>query len=427
MKIRVLHVSHSAMLSGAEQALVRLIRAMDRTRFESLVVLPEDGPLRPALEEAGARTRVLPIRWWIPATHWSADEFASQFRGLEERWQDLVYLTGQERINLIHSNTIVTIEGALAATALGLPHVWHSRGSFGHGFPPAYADRLEFFFSVIDELAGHIVCVSTAVLKQTRHYIDRTPCSVVPDGFDLKPISASDIRRELDLPETARVVACIGGIQRRKGQLDLIDAMALVKRENPGAVLLLCGGAGDTQYVEEITRRIQQSELSSAVRLLGFRDDVASVIAHSSVIAHPSYSEGFPLAVLEAMAAGKPVVATYCGGPEDMIEDGVSGVLVNPGNASELAAAICRLLDDEPRAVRMGEAAQRRAERFTSQAYARGIEQTFTERLRSSGSISPDPVRATSVMLRVLAELDGFVRASHSAESTSFAAPHAPS
>jgi hypothetical protein len=124
MKYRILHVSHLASLSGAEQALLRLMGNMDRALFDSLVVLPSDGPLRATLDELGVETRVLPIRWWIPATHWNASEFLHQMQGLEERWQDLARLAARESVHLIHTNTVVTIEGALAAAALGIPHVW---------------------------------------------------------------------------------------------------------------------------------------------------------------------------------------------------------------------------------------------------------------------------------------------------------------
>jgi len=404
MRLRVLHISHSAALSGAEQALLRVVAAMDRSRFESIVVLPEDGPLRAQLDSMGIETRVLPVRWWIPATNWTAAYFAAQFDGIQSRWRDLADLAAREKVHLIHSNTLVTFEGALAARALGIRHVWHSRGSFGRGFPPAYADDLPFFFSIVEEIGGRIVCVSNSVLAQTRQYAPNMECRVIPDGFDMDtPASQtrSDLRSELDLPGNSRLIACIGGIQRRKAQLDLIEALSLARRSHPNAVLLLCGSISEASYGNEVQERITALGLSQSARLLGFRDDVMNIIDQCDLIVHPSYSEGFPLSILEAMAAGKPVVATRCGGSEDMIEDGASGVLVKPAEPAELAQAICRVLGDPAHSRVLGNAARERAKLFTVSASAGKLQEIFTEAVHASPSKRPNPAAASEVAARV--------------------------
>jgi hypothetical protein len=191
VKTRILHVSHSAAFSGAEQALLRLLSGINRDRFEPLVVLPEDGQLRVQLTRIGVRTFILPVAWWIPATHWTSSEFASQLEGLDERWRALAQLASHENVHLIHTDTIVTIEGALAAAALGIPHLWHSRGLFSptspNPFPPKYLGDDDFLFSIIDDLAQHVVCVSKAVYDQAASHLARTLCTVIPDGFDPEP------------------------------------------------------------------------------------------------------------------------------------------------------------------------------------------------------------------------------------------------
>jgi len=389
MKYRILHVSHLASLSGAEQSLLRLMGNMDRARFDSLVVLPTDGPLRAALSELGVETRVLPIRWWIPATHWSASEFMHQMQGLEQRWQDLARLATRESVDLIHTNTVVTIEGALAAAALGIPHVWHSRGLFGNGFPPPYLDHPSFFYSVIDELGDRVVCVSNTVHRQASQFLRRTACTVIPNGFDPSNRSLSsraEFLAEFGLSAAARVIVCIGGVQRRKGQLDLIEALARVKDEYPEAVLLLCGGAGDSPYVAEVRERIRDLGLISCVKFLGFRGDVWNIVHHCELVVQPSHSEGFGLAVLEAMAVGKPVIATRCGGPEDIVEDNISGLLVAPGTPGELTGAISSLLADTGRARIIAAAARKRATLFTAAASARDLERLLARVLTTAAS-----------------------------------------
>jgi len=324
--------------------------------------------------------------------------------GRETRWRDLADLTARKGIHLIHSNTLVTIEGALATLALGIPHVWHSRGSFGQGFPPEYADDLSFFFSIVEQIGGPLICVSNPVLTQTRQYVHSVECRVIPDGFDVESsasLACSDLRSELELASDSKLIACIGGIQRRKGQLDLIDALGLVRRAHRNAVLLLCGPICEAAYGNEVRERVAELGLPESVRLLGFRADVANIIGQSELIVHPSYSEGFPLSILEAMAAGKPVVATRCGGSEDMIEDGASGILINPAKPEQLAQAICQVLNDPAHSRALGNAARERAKLFTVSASAGKLQEIFTEAVHASPSKRPNPAAASAVAARV--------------------------
>jgi glycosyltransferase involved in cell wall biosynthesis len=396
MKYRVLHVSHLASLAGAEQALLRLTAGMDREQFTSLVVLPSDGPLRDALTKADVHTCISPIRWWIPATHWGSAEFVAQMDGLEQRWRALARLAERERVDLVHTNTLVTVEGALAAAALGIPHVWHSRGLFdeqpGNSFPPSYVHDLSFFYSTIDRLGDHVICVSKAVQDQAARYLRSTSSTTIADGFDPRRAEASGragFLAEFGLPADARAIACVGGVQRRKGQLDLIGAFASVTKEYPEAVLLLCGETGDAEYVESVRSRIRCLGLISNVKFLGFRSDVARIVHHCELVAQPAHSEGFGLAILESMAAGKPVIATRSGGPEDIIGDGISGILVTPGAPEELASAISLLLGNADLAQKIGTAARRRAMLFTVPAASRKIENLWKKMMVTSKTAQP--------------------------------------
>src|SRR4051794_4106136 len=300
---RIAYLSHQSGV-GSEMALVRLLSALDRSRIEPLVVLPEEGPLRGAVEALSIPVHVLPLAWWIPATHWSAERYLAQLEGLEERAAALEHWLVRERIDIVHTNTIVTLEGALAAARLGLPHVWHSRGFFGGGFPPAYLDETRFFLSAVDQLAGAIVCVSEGVRRQMAEVCRLAPLRVVYDGFDLdrflaRPVADPQaIRARYGLAETARVVACVGGIQRRKGQLDLVEAAARRALDLPDLVCVLAGGAGDAEYLSVLRERIAALGLNDRFRFIGFEPEVRDLLAISTALAHPSHSEGFGLAIL---------------------------------------------------------------------------------------------------------------------------------
>jgi glycosyltransferase involved in cell wall biosynthesis len=368
---------------GSERVLANLLSALDRGRFEPLVVLPEDGPLRGEIEKLSVPVHILPLGWWIPATHWSAGAFLAQLAGLRGRTDALAALLEQERVDLVHTQFIVTLEGALAAARLGLPHVWHSRGFFGGGFPPAYFDDPGFFLSVVDLLADALVCVSRGVEAQAATVCRLAARHVIPDGFDLdaflsRPVEdPRGLRARYGIAGSARVVACVGGIQRRKGQLDLVEAAAPLAREFPDLVFALAGGAGDAEYLAALDARIAELGLRRHVRRIGFEPDIRNLLSLSEALVHPSHSEGLGLAILEAMAAGLPVVATRCGGPEEIVEDGVSGLLAPVGSPGELAAALRRLLADPEGARAMGRAAAKRARAFSLEESARRMEEVY--------------------------------------------------
>jgi len=374
--MRIAYLSHQSGV-GSEMALARLLSKL--ARVEPMVVLPEDGPLRGELEALGIPVRILPLAWWIPATHWSAERFLAQLEGLSDRAAALEAWLQEERIGAVHTNTIVTLEGALAAARLGLPHVWHSRGFFGGGFPPAYLDDTGFFFSVVDLLADALVCVSRGVEQQAAASCRLAARHVVYDGFDLDRFLARPVEERgavlarYGIAENARVVACVGGLQRRKGQLDLVEAAPLLK-DLPGLVFALAGAPADAEYVEALKARIAELGLQERFRFLGFEPEVRDLLSISEILVHPSHSEGFGLAILEAMAMGLPVVATRCGGPEEIVEDGVSGLLVPPESPRELAAALRRALADPGE---LGAKAAERARAFSLESTARRMEEIY--------------------------------------------------
>jgi glycosyltransferase involved in cell wall biosynthesis len=394
-RAKILYINHLATLSGADQALLRLLSHLDRNRYEPVVVLPADGPLRERLAALSIRTRISPIHWWIPATHWSEEHFRAQLQGLPERVEALARIAEEEEADLIHTNTVVTLEGGLAAARLGLPHVWHSRGLVGNGFPPAYFGDPAPVFETLDRLADAIVCVSRGVEEQAAEFLQgkgTTPRLVIPDGFDAaaflaRPIGTrEDLLRRHGLPDDARLIVTLGGIQRRKGQLDLVEAVALLRPDFPGLTVILAGEATDAEYLAALDIRIAELGLENAVHHIGFEPDIRTLLAHAEMMVHPSHSEGFSLAILEAMSAGKPVIATRSGGPEEIVEDGVSGRLVPVQDPESLAAAIRTVLIYFETAAALGRQAAERALHFGLDQTARKTEEIYRRLLLERGS-----------------------------------------
>lgn len=166
------------------------------------------------------------------------------------------------------------------------------------------------------------------------------------------------LRAEFGLDERARVVLCVGTLRRAKGHRYLIEAAARLKPVLEHVVYLFLGEGSTRQELEE---QIRTLGLEGTVRLLGARRDVAAVLSLAEVFVLPSLWEGLPIALLEAMAMGRPCVATRVAGTVEVLTDGETGVLVPPEDPESLAQGIRGLLGDRDRAALLGHNARRAA------------------------------------------------------------------
>lgn len=216
----------------------------------------------------------------------------------------------------------------------------------------------------------------------------------VPNGIRL-PAGNAPGRAVLDLPE-GPVVLSVGQLEAIKGHRDLIDAWAAVRAEVPDATLLLLGTGSLRAELEECTRR---NGVASSVFFLGFRKP-RPFLAACDLLVQPSVSEGMPNAVLEAMAARRPVVATRVGGIPEVVTEGKTGVLVPPADPPALARAIVDLLADPARRSVMGEAAWRRVrDRFLTERMVTLTEGAYQRSHRQAVPGFPQPARQRAVAL----------------------------
>jgi glycosyltransferase involved in cell wall biosynthesis len=220
--------------------------------------------------------------------------------------------------------------------------------------------------------------------------------TIIPNGIDVdrfsKPRASGRLHRELGLPSDAALVGVVGRLTRFKGLETFLEAAAVIAPQHPSARFLIVGdGVGRTQtldkdaeYRAELERLVARLGLQDRVIFTGFRADVENVFADLSVAVQPSLSEGLSNVLLEAMAAGVPVVATRVGGTSEAIRDGVNGVLVPSADSEALAEAIGSLLAVPPLAARLGNAARRSVtERFSLDQLATNTA-TFYESLLQS-------------------------------------------
>lgn len=359
----ILFISELVDLGGGERNLVSLMTALDRGRYQPLLLCPGPGPLVDELARHGIRSIMAPfgraakILGCIPVISIpTLLRFARIF--------------ADERIGLIHANCFSGfVFSALPARIAGIPLVLTVHGwSSGRGIQGM----------IINHCAAAVIAVSTAV----QHFFcppGSRLCGkvrVIHPGVDTALFAPSGQRRKtmraaLGIPEAAPLIGMVGRFQPVKGHRYFIEAARLVSARFPDARFLLVGAPlfnrpDDKDYPAEISALVRDAGLADRVISTGFRNDIPDIMSALDVLAFPSIRESYGLAVAEAMAAGIPVVAARCAGPDDTVVDGLTGYLVPVGDSTALAERLCELIADPARARRMGTAGRERcAERLS--------------------------------------------------------------
>jgi glycosyltransferase involved in cell wall biosynthesis len=196
---------------------------------------------------------------------------------------------------------------------------------------------------------------------------DASNIVVIRNGITLaKPAGKNRgavLRQELGLPPAARLAAVFSRLNRMKGVEYFLDAARVIAEVYPDVCFLVVGDGGIKKELEERASRLG---LGPRIVFTGFRSDVPDLLAEVYISVLPSLSEGTSNTLLESMAAGIPVIATRVGGNPEVVEDGVSGLLVSPRDSAGLAAAMARLLEDGDLALRLGQAGRQRVSKLFS-------------------------------------------------------------
>jgi glycosyltransferase involved in cell wall biosynthesis len=295
-------------------------------------------------------------------------------------WVRLVRLMRREKIEILHTHKHGSnFWGAIISLVTGVPvflaheHSWQYSGS---------RVRILIDRFLIARRATRMIAVSAPdrdAMISIEH-ISPGKIVVVPNGITFKaPTDVEAVRDELQLPSGALVMACVG--VRVEKRVDLvIRALDLLRSDHPNLQLLVIG---DYQSELERLRGLAESlRLSDRIRFLGERHDVPSLLAVSELAVLASDREGAPLAILEYMAAGCAIVASRVGGIPNMIEDGVEGLLVQPGDPEWLARSLGELAASPTRRAELGSAArERQARDFSLEAVVRQTGELYTESL----------------------------------------------
>lgn len=386
--IRTLFVSHDSSLYGAQQSLLGLVSRIDPQVIRSHVVTPYMGDLGRELEKLGIPVHVLPIPHWVASTtNVSTGRLGlcrEVVRDLRSRVSALVDLIRKHSINIVYTNTVACIDGALAARAAGVPHIWHLRERIAGNRDLKSALPAWLTNRIVAALSSRIITNSNSLRNHYARVASPQKISVVHNGIDLEAFSPGPPRRpglreELSFPPATRLVVMIAAVTPRKGHMLLAEAATLVRHANRNVAFLAVGG-GHHEYVKMIKSRVEQLGINDCFHFLDWRSDIPDILRASDVLVVASDQEPFGRTVVEAMATGLPVVATRSGGPEEIIVDGETGLLVPLHDPRAMADAVGAVVRDPDLARRMGQAGRRRAQAFFGlDAYANAAQNVLRQ------------------------------------------------
>ena len=372
---RVLFVDHAGVLGGAELSLLDLAAALgDRAE----VVLLSDGPFRAALEARSIAVSVEALgalRKVKKTTRFPSPAALADAVRLARR----VAAHARRRAVICANSQKAFMVSAFAGVLARRPVVWHLRDILA---PPHFsASNVRAAVTLANVRAARVICNSRATAAAfTGAGGDASLVRVVHNGIDPAPFDAVTdddvraIRSELLIPEGAFVVALFGRFHHWKGQQVLLQALA----DLPDTHALFVGAPlfGEEAFDSALRAEAGKLRVAARAHFVGFRADVPALMRAVDVVVHASvYPEPFGRVIVEGMLAGRPVIATRAGGVEEIVSDGVTGVLVAPDDPTALAAAIGALRNEPARAASLAArgAAHARAQ-FSVASMVRGVE-----------------------------------------------------
>jgi glycosyltransferase involved in cell wall biosynthesis len=393
--IKIAILDHSPDIGGAETSIVTLGKHIDRSQFSITVILPSEGSFSRELDKIGIYAKVIYLPIGLLRLK-RGDVFPSLVFILAYLFyiqfflmKLFIYLR-KNRFDLVMTNTVKAhIYGSIVASLCRIPVIWR----FHDILSPT--DFSPFLIRIIILFGRWFPKRILAVSKVTKEYLARNglkddKIEIIFNGidselFEIKDVS-KDIRRELKIEGKTKLIGCIGRIIPEKGQKSFLLSIPGVIKKYPEAFSLIIGDVflKEEAYKEELLEIIKKNGLEERIKFMGFRKDIGDVIRSLDLVIFPSVAqEAFPLSVLEAMALGKPVIASNIGGVSEIIEDGITGMLIEPNHPEQITDRILHLLSNQEIYSSIAQKAKEVVtERFSLQKYVAAMEEAFTRALR---------------------------------------------
>ena len=382
------YLTHGARnIGGGEYILASLIRKLDRDLFRPVVFFAHKNEIIAELEAEGVAT--VPIALNRKMISLFRDDVARSpihlIRFFPAVFKDILAVRRailSRGIDLLHPHdNLSKILGGVAAATAGIPAVAHCHDLLGQGF----IDRM--LLQAQRLLMDRVIAVSGSVQERLiQGGMDPRQIRTIENGIDVERFSpgrSSLSRAGLSIPEAHRVIGVVGMFDPVKGHVFLLKAIKRLQKT--GAGNLTCLLVGEGRLEAELKAYVNATGINGQVCFLGYRRDVADLMALMDVVVMPSLRESFGIVALEAMAMKVPVIASRIGGLEEIVEHEKTGLLVTPADADALAEAIRKLADNPEMSRRMGAAGRRKVEeKFSIESTIRRTEALYRECIESA-------------------------------------------
>lgn len=368
--MRLIFLSHGNNLNGAERCLAEAVRGLTHEGHEVGVVVPSEGDLAPVLRGFGATVVIVPHRWWVHDDGRTELTWRQKAKNSADHFVDANKITRVIRgmnAQILITNTITIPTGALAAKFCGIPHIWyfHEFGEKDHNLVFDLGRRFSFWF--INHTSAKVIVNSNSVYRYFRRYIPSTKLSLIYYSVDVKLPQT-----QASLPSGFNVVM-VATIAPGKRQHEAIEAVHILRGKGLNIQLTLVGGHNPA-YSTYIREQIRKHDVGDAVHMLGHSYRPLSYLSAADVVLVCSSNEAFGRVTVEAMKLSKPVIAANAGGTQDLIQDGLTGLFYQSGNAEELAEKIEYLYDNPELRIKLGEKGRDWAVKtFTIENYTSGL------------------------------------------------------
>lgn len=339
-KIKVLHITQFLHYGGMERLIVNLAKEIDRNKFEISVCLLE--PFRDTFFERELKRTGIPL-------------FSLNSKNIPNPiiFFRLLKLLNNLRPHIVHTHLKAVRYSFLPRVLAGIPvhiHTMHALAKIDtKKTKDRFVNRLIFRYGNVK-----IVSVSREVARSVKA-VYRVDSEVIYNGVEIDEFS-NNLKRESDFVN----ILNIASFKREKNISLLIDAFSEAIAQEKKIKLILVGDGAQKNLLEQ---QIEKKGIRESVTFLGWRSDIPEILANCDIFLLTSDSEGFPMVLVEAMASGKPIIATSVGGVPEIVEDGINGILVAPGDSRAFAEAILKLARDDKLREGMGKRGREKAEK----------------------------------------------------------------
>ena len=349
-KFNILYLHNESIMGGAEISLLNLVKRLDRKLFIPHFVCSKEGPFIDELR----KINIPPDFVQFPSIRWpNPVRICNTIRGL-------VNIIKKRQIDLVHSNQPRSnLFGAIAAKIKNVPIVWHERCLEQGRFD---SDNIFSF------LPDKIICNSNAVRNRfTKGTKTDTKIRTIINGVDLsefnQELNGSVIRNEFNIDKDELVVGTIGRIDPEKGYECFLESAKIILQDARNVRFLVVGDASNNpSFGKSLYEMSAEKGIDKNTIFTGFRRDIPLLLASMDVVVLPSGIDACSRVLFEAMAMQKPIVAANAGGTPEIVQDGITGLLVKPRDSSDMAKSIMKLLHNRSLSEQYGKAGRERVE-----------------------------------------------------------------